>query len=136
MAARPSVSRSILITTLTDAPISSEWLLDMGRRLALARVAHLICELAARSNAAGPAIGKSYELPLTQEQMGDILGLTAAHVNRMTKQLDENRARRSKRPAYPTARPSETGEGRRLRRRLSRYEACMARSATLIFPGR
>lgn len=90
IAARPAVSKAILMATLADAAISTEWLLNIGRRSAIARVAHLLCELAVRMDSAGLSNGISYQIPLTQEQMGDILGLTAVHVNRMIKQLAES----------------------------------------------
>ena len=90
IAARPAVSKAILMATLIDAAISSEWLLNIGRRSAIARVAHLLCELAARMDTIGLADGASYQVPLTQEQMADILGLTGVHVNRMMKQLTES----------------------------------------------
>jgi CRP-like cAMP-binding protein len=78
------------MATLIEASIGSEWLLTMGRRPAYARVAHLICELTCRLDAVGQLVGEAYEFPLTQEQMGDALGLTAVHVNRMLRQLVED----------------------------------------------
>jgi hypothetical protein len=61
--------------------------LSLGRKSADARVAHLLCELAMRLNGGvldGPTL---FELPLTQEQLGDVLGLTPVHVNRTFRQL-------------------------------------------------
>lgn len=90
IAARPAIGKAILMATLVDAAISSEWLLNIGRRSAKERVAHLLCELASRIDANSPSVSRQYQIPLTQEQMGDILGLTAVHVNRMMKQLAED----------------------------------------------
>jgi len=86
---RPAIVQAIMKMTSIEASISSEWLLNIGRRPAKTRVAHLICELAARFDQAGMANGVEYDIPLTQEQIGDALGLTAVHVNRMLKELDE-----------------------------------------------
>jgi CRP-like cAMP-binding protein len=86
---RPSIVQAIMKMILVEASISSEWLLNIGRRSAKTRVAHLMCELAARFDRAGMANGVEYDIPLTQEQIGDALGLTAVHVNRMLKELDE-----------------------------------------------
>lgn len=79
--------QALLRNMLKDLSISKEWLFSMGRRSALARVAHLICELAVRQDVAGLGNGLDYDWPLTQEQFGDATGLTAVHVNRMIKAL-------------------------------------------------
>jgi CRP-like cAMP-binding protein len=63
----------------------------LGRRPARARLAHLICELQARSAAAGIDVGGSFMLPATQEELADLLGLTAVHVNRVLQSLRADR---------------------------------------------
>lgn len=87
---RRAIGEAILRMTLVEGSIANEWLLNMGRRPAKTRVAHLLCELAARLDAAGLTDGSCYDIPLTQEQLGDALGLTAVHVNRMLRQLEED----------------------------------------------
>lgn len=76
------------IDTLIDASIFREWLLNVGRREAKARVSHLICELARRLELAGLADGAGYVLPMTQEQLADATGLTPVHINRTLKTLE------------------------------------------------
>ena len=66
-----------------------EHLVDLGRRSAYERLAHLILELLARLRSAGLAGELSYALPLTQELMADVLGLSGPHVNRMIRCLRE-----------------------------------------------
>jgi CRP-like cAMP-binding protein len=56
--------------------------LSHGRRDARTRVAHLLCEIAVRLQSAGLMTGNRYELPMTQEQIGNATGLTTVHVNR------------------------------------------------------
>lgn len=85
-----AISHALLMMALIEAAIGNEWLLNIGRREAKARVAHFLCEFAARVDAAGLATGEQYELPFTQEQMGDALGLTSVHVNRTLKALRES----------------------------------------------
>lgn len=87
---RRAIGEAILRMTLIEASIADEWLLNMGRRPAKARLAHLLCELATRLDAAGLTNGSCYDVPLTQEQLGDALGLTAVHVNRMLRQLEND----------------------------------------------
>lgn len=64
-----------------------QWTVCLGRRTARERFAHLICELSARLNAVGAAQGDSFAFPLTQEELADVLGLTAVHVNRTLQSL-------------------------------------------------
>ncbi|CAN5134771.1 Crp/Fnr family transcriptional regulator [soil metagenome] len=69
--------------TMVDAAICREWALNMGRRDARTRTAHLLCEIGLRLEAAGLGSQSSYQLPMTQEQLADLLGLTGVHVNRV-----------------------------------------------------
>ncbi|MGA9582079.1 MAG: Crp/Fnr family transcriptional regulator [Allosphingosinicella sp.] len=84
-----AIGRALWIDSLIDAAIFREWVVNVGRRDSRARVAHLLCEFSLRLEAAGLASNHSYELPMTQEQLADAVGLTAVHVNRVLKQLGE-----------------------------------------------
>ncbi|MFL6845022.1 MAG: Crp/Fnr family transcriptional regulator [Allosphingosinicella sp.] len=86
---RPAVGRALWIDTLIDASIFREWVVNVGRRDSRARVAHILCEFSLRLEAAGLASNHHYELPMTQEQLADAVGLTSVHVNRVLKQLGE-----------------------------------------------
>jgi CRP-like cAMP-binding protein len=96
---RPAIAEALWNDTLIDAAIFREWIVNVGRRDSRARVAHLLCELSLRMQAAGLADGHRYKLPMTQEQLADAVGLTAVHVNRVLRQLAEegliNRERRA-----------------------------------------
>jgi CRP-like cAMP-binding protein len=83
----PNVGRAFWTDTLVDASIFREWVMNVGRRDSLTRIAHLLCEFTLRLDAAGLANGHSYELPMTQEQIADATGLTPVHVNRVLKEL-------------------------------------------------
>jgi CRP-like cAMP-binding protein len=87
---RPEIGRALWIDTLIDASIFREWVVNVGRRDSRARVAHLLCEFSLRLEAAGLAKNHQYELPMTQEQLADAVGLTSVHVNRVLKQLGED----------------------------------------------
>ncbi len=92
VAPRPALARAVLVDILVEASIGREWLLNIGRRNALARLAHLLCELNHRiTRIAGEQIA-GLELPLTQEQLADLLGLTPVHVNRTIKVLEREGA--------------------------------------------
>jgi CRP-like cAMP-binding protein len=96
---RPAVGKAMWYETLVDASIFREWTLNVGRRDARARTAHLLCEFAMRLDVAGLGEQLNYELPMTQEQLADALALTPVHVNRTLMALEEEglieRTRRS-----------------------------------------
>jgi CRP-like cAMP-binding protein len=95
---RPAVAHAVLVATLVEASIFREWVLNVGRRNARARLAHVLCEFAIRLDSAGLATELGYELPVTQEQLADVLGLTPVHVNRTLKALEaEGLIKRTKR---------------------------------------
>ncbi|MGC1305524.1 MAG: Crp/Fnr family transcriptional regulator [Caulobacteraceae bacterium] len=87
----PRIARALWWCTLVDEGTLREWLVSMGRRPADRQMAHLFCELLARLQAVGHAGEDSFELPLTQEELGDTLGLSAVHVNRVLQSLRAER---------------------------------------------
>jgi CRP-like cAMP-binding protein len=86
---RPAVGQAMWYETLVDGSIFREWTLNVGRRDAQTRTAHLLCEFSVRMQLAGLGDHNGYELPMTQSQLADALGLTAVHVNRTIKSLRE-----------------------------------------------
>jgi len=84
----PGIARTMWVDALVDGSIFREWELNLGRRDARARIAHILCELASRMEAAGLLDSKEkFELPITQEQLADATGLTSVHVNRTLQAL-------------------------------------------------
>jgi len=86
---RPNIGEALWRDALIDASVFREWVLNVGRRDAKTRIAHMLCEFGARAIAAGVATADQILLPLTQEQIADATGLTAVHVNRMLRYLRE-----------------------------------------------
>jgi CRP-like cAMP-binding protein len=87
--ARPAVGVAMWVDTLVDSAIFREWVVNVGRRDARTRIAHILCEFSLRLEEAGLAENHRYELPMTQEQLADAVGLTSVHVNRVLRQLGE-----------------------------------------------
>ena len=85
---RPAIGKAMWIDTLVDASIFREWIANVGRRDARTRIAHVLCEFALRLKVAGLGEQTGYQLPMTQEQLGDSTGLTSVHVNRTLKSLE------------------------------------------------
>ena len=88
---QPHLTRLLWFSTLLDAAIHREKILSVGRRSALARIAHHFCEMKVRLSLVGMAGDSSYRFPLTQTDVADVTGLTPIHVNRMLKQLRDQR---------------------------------------------
>lgn len=83
----PHLTRVYWFATNLDAAIHREWEVSLGRRSAIARVAHLFCEMHVRLGLVGLADETGYQFDLTQEDLAECLGLTAVHVNRTLKAL-------------------------------------------------
>jgi len=86
-ARHPHLARVYWLMTNIDAAIHREWTASVGRRTALAGMAHLFCELLLRLEVIGCTSGNSYDFPLTQAELGECLGLTPVHVNRTLQEL-------------------------------------------------
>jgi CRP-like cAMP-binding protein len=85
----PHLSRLLWLTTLIDAAIHREWLLSLGRRSAIARIAHLFCEMHTRLGVVELADPTGFPLRITQTDLAECLGLTSVHVNRTLRELRE-----------------------------------------------
>jgi CRP-like cAMP-binding protein len=86
----PRVAAAIFWSFASEAALYAEHLIDVGRRSALERVAHFLLELLARLQVVGLADEQSYQMPLTQELIADVLGLSIPHVNRTLRQLRDD----------------------------------------------
>jgi CRP-like cAMP-binding protein len=84
---RPAVAEIFWRDTLIDAAMFREWIVNVGQRPAPARLAHVMVELRERLRLIGRVDGTNFDMPLTQEQIGEALGITAVHANRVIKQL-------------------------------------------------
>jgi len=80
---RPAIARALWRETLVDAAIFRAWIVNLGARSASARLAHLLAELRQRLAAVGLAADDEFEFPITQAELGEALGITAVHVNRV-----------------------------------------------------
>lgn len=81
------LARLLWLDTVIDAAIHRQWIASMGRRTALAHLAHLVCELCTRLDAVDGAPDRVFELPLSQAVLADVLGLSTVHVNRLVAEL-------------------------------------------------
>jgi CRP-like cAMP-binding protein len=87
MLERPAIARALWWSALVDEATLREWLVNIGGRPGEQRLAHLLCELLMRLQTVGLADGNSYELPITQSELGETVGLTLVHINRVLQRL-------------------------------------------------
>ncbi len=85
----PGITRALWWCTLVDEATLREWLLSMGQREAGQQMAHLVCELLLRLQSVGLADKNGYDLPITQVELGETLGISSVHVNRVLQALRE-----------------------------------------------
>jgi CRP-like cAMP-binding protein len=88
---RPNLAAALWRETLIDASIFREWIVNVGRRSATARLAHLLVELHRRLEAIGHTKEGEFGLPVTQADLADCLGLSTVHVNRVLQYLRRER---------------------------------------------
>lgn len=81
------IVRAMWLATLVDEATLREWITNLGQRSAEHRLAHLFCELYLRMKIVGLVDGNEFELPVTQAELGDTLGLSTVHVNRSLQSL-------------------------------------------------
>ena len=84
---QPRLASVLLNVFSSDSAMLGEHLISLGRRRAIARVAHLLLELHARLRRVGLADERAFRLPLTQEMISDALGLSIPYVNRVLQEL-------------------------------------------------
>ncbi|HTZ34737.1 MAG TPA: Crp/Fnr family transcriptional regulator [Stellaceae bacterium] len=85
----PQLVAKLLCVFSCETAVHIEHIVDLGRRSALERIAHFFMELLYRLQAVGMADERAYAIPLTQELIGDALGLSVPHVNRVLRRLRE-----------------------------------------------
>jgi len=86
----PRIELALWRDTMLDAALYRQWLINLGRRTAHQRIANLLCEIWIRLQAIGRAQGPTYELPITQSDLADAMGLSLVHVNKNLRRLRED----------------------------------------------
>lgn len=87
MARHHRLKQAFCWAMLVNAATQREWTLSLGQRSAFERMAHLLCELFLRLRGVGLTSGTSCDLPVTQAEFADAMGLSPVHVNRTLQEL-------------------------------------------------
>lgn len=83
----PRLTRAFWWNTLVEEAMGRQWLVNIGQRTALERLAHLFCEVYVRLQTVGLATPAGCDLPVTQSELADTVALSTVHVNRTLKEL-------------------------------------------------
>lgn len=84
------IAKGMYIAQLADEGTLRAWIVSMGRRSSMERVAHLVCELYIRAHGTGLA-RTEFDIPISQIVLADALGMTPVHINRMLRDLREQK---------------------------------------------
>jgi CRP-like cAMP-binding protein len=82
-----ALAEAVWCEWLAGNSVQREWTLNVGRRVALERVAHLLCEVFERLKVIGQVDGNSCAFPITQMDLADATGLSVVHLNRTLQEL-------------------------------------------------
>jgi CRP-like cAMP-binding protein len=83
----PQLAQAFWRETFVQAAILREWVANLGRREAISKVAHIVCELAVRLQAVDLARNFSFSIPWTQMDVADACGISNVHANRVLQEL-------------------------------------------------
>jgi Crp-like helix-turn-helix domain len=86
-AAYPRLNRALWRWTLVDAAVLREWIINVGHRPALARLAYVFCEVMLRQNEVGRAFNNACAFPFTQLALAEVTGMSTVHLNRSLQEL-------------------------------------------------
>ncbi|NCP13653.1 MAG: Crp/Fnr family transcriptional regulator [Sphingomonadales bacterium] len=86
----PAIGEAMRTYGCMENAILASWVVNVGRRDALERMAHLICESHYRLALVDLDQGQQIHFPLTQDDLADVLGLTPVHINRKLQQLRQD----------------------------------------------
>lgn len=89
-AAATEIAEAFWRDCAADAAIAGEWVVNVGRRKARPRIAHLLCEIATRLGTNGNGNMFSFPLPVTQNHIAHATGLSTVHVNRSLQELKKD----------------------------------------------
>jgi CRP-like cAMP-binding protein len=88
----PHVMVAAMRGAAVDQACASERVINLGARDALQRMAHFLCEIHHRLRTVGlVSLDGHFELPMTQAELGEALGLSTIHVNRTIQQLRKSK---------------------------------------------
>ncbi|WP_174292216.1 Crp/Fnr family transcriptional regulator [Sphingomonas bacterium] len=87
----PGLTRALTAIDRAEETALLDHIVRLGCQSARQRICHLLLELYQRLSAIGFVHNDAYPMPLTQDTLGEALGLSLVHVNRVVSQLRRER---------------------------------------------
>jgi CRP-like cAMP-binding protein len=84
----PRLAFSMFLVSQQERVLLMERLASVGQTKAIQRLAAFLLHIHERLQQVDASVGQSFELPLTQSDLAEIVGLTFVHVNRSLRELD------------------------------------------------
>jgi CRP-like cAMP-binding protein len=88
----PRIGRALALSNERDGSVLRDWLLNIGQRHALQRIAHFLVQMSGQLQPGKRMLDGSLPMPLTQHELADTIGLTVVHVNRCLQKLRDEGA--------------------------------------------
>ncbi len=85
----PALALAFWRDCVVDGNVMAQWTVNIARKDAVGRVAHLFCEMYYRYRVIGLVAGGRFPFGITQINLADSVGLTSIHLNRVLKRLRE-----------------------------------------------
>ena len=82
-----TLSRALCLADRLDELLLRDQIVRLGVQTAYERMAHLFLELFIRMRTVGLTQHHTFTMPLTQEMLGNALGLSVIHINRTLQRL-------------------------------------------------
>ncbi len=83
----PRLCHALRWNSLVSVAIQREWAVSLGQRNVTERMAHLLCEFFVRLQSVGLTNDHSFEMPMNQVELADMLGLSPVHTNRVLQEI-------------------------------------------------
>lgn len=83
----PAIASLFSTVIARASAIQRTWIVCMGRKDPVRRIAHLVCEMCLRLGVPGRDDGFRFDFPVTQAELADLAGLSVVHTNRALQEL-------------------------------------------------
>ena len=84
---RPQFALALSWIAIHEAAMNAEHIVNLGRRTPIERLSHFLLDVLDRLRVVNRAEADSFTLPVSQQIMADLLGLSVPHLNKMMQEL-------------------------------------------------
>lgn len=85
---RPRLTAALFLSSQQERIVLMDRITSLGRTNSAQRLATFLLHIYERLRLLEPGLGATFAMPVTQEQIADVIGLTPIHVNRVFRRLE------------------------------------------------